>query len=294
MKRSFYSILVCVMFAFNLQATQDPTELENYAGFKVYLDSLNRLSDTMILGKGAENRIKASYAYLGYLETALNAFPDLVYPFDSLRNISVLGDENTKFRIFTWELLFAPNKYRHLGIIHYHTKKKEPIVKVLNDFSDNIRNPQDTVAGINQWYGCFYYKILRKRRKGEFKYYMFGWDMNDGKSYKKVIDVLTFVDDKPIFGAKDFHFTDYNEVRTRFILEYDKHASTTMNYDEDMKLIVFDHMAPIGKSQSGKDDKDILIPDGSYHAFKWKRGKWIFIEKLFHFKLKDGEAPIGR
>ena len=77
------NVYLLVLFAFNLQAIQDPTELENYAGFIVYLDSLNRLSDTMILGKGAENRIKASYAYLGYLETALNAFPDFVYPFDS-------------------------------------------------------------------------------------------------------------------------------------------------------------------------------------------------------------------
>ena len=118
MKKGFYSICLCLLSFFSSQALQDPTDLEHYAKFKIYLDSLNKISDTMILGRGPQNRIKASYAYLGLLENALNEFPDFAYPFDSLRNISVMGDENTKFRLFTWELLFAPGKYRHLGIIH--------------------------------------------------------------------------------------------------------------------------------------------------------------------------------
>ncbi len=34
------------------------------------------------------------------------------------------------------------------------------------------------------------------------------------------------------------------------------------------------------------------MPDGDYEGFKWQNGKWVHINKVFDFKLKDGEAPI--
>jgi hypothetical protein len=35
-----------------------------------------------------------------------------------------------------------------------------------------------------------------------------------------------------------------------------------------------------------------LIPDGDYEGFEWKNGQWMHIDKVFDFKLKEGEAPV--
>ncbi len=36
-----------------------------------------------------------------------------------------------------------------------------------------------------------------------------------------------------------------------------------------------------------------FIPDGDQEGFKWENGKWMHIDKVFNFKLQDGQAPVG-
>lgn len=283
-----FSFLI-VTFSFG----QKKENLADRAEFDALFDSLNTLSEIMIKGRGPENRIKASYSYLSLLEEGLNRFQSFEYPFDSLDHISIQTADDNNLRIFTWDLLFSANHYRHLGIIQYIDKKKVLHVKVLNDFSDHILNPMDTVNTADKWYGCFYYKIMTKKSKGKTKYYLFGWDMNDAVTYKKLIDVLWFSGEKMYFGAKDFYFEEYKEWHYKFVMEYKRDATTTLNYDEDRNIIIFDHLTMIGKSQTSNSDRDIMIPDGSYHGFEWKKGRWNFIDKVFHFRLNDGQAPVG-
>ncbi len=56
-----------------------------------------------------------------------------------------------------------------------------------------------------------------------------------------------------------------------------------------MDMIIFDHLMSENNHQG---EKYTLIPDGDYEGFTWKNGKWNYIEKVFDFKLKDGEAPV--
>jgi hypothetical protein len=62
-----------------------------------------------------------------------------------------------------------------------------------------------------------------------------------------------------------------------------------MQYDEEMDMIIYDHL--ISESNEPKK-KYTYIPDGDYEGFKWKNGQWVHIDKVFTFKLKDGEAPV--
>jgi hypothetical protein len=51
---------------------------------------------------------------------------------------------------------------------------------------------------------------------------------------------------------------------------------------------VFEHLI----SESNEPQKRYtLIPDGDYEGFKWEKGKWVHINKLFNQQLKDGQAP---
>ena len=53
-------------------------------------------------------------------------------------------------------------------------------------------------------------------------------------------------------------------------------------------MIVYDHLIPL----DDKDPNPQLVPDGSYHGLKFKRGRWEFVERIFHQRLKDGQAPL--
>ena len=56
-----------------------------------------------------------------------------------------------------------------------------------------------------------------------------------------------------------------------------------------MKIILYDHLI----SDSEEPEKPwTFVPDGDYEGFKWMGGKWVHIDKVFHFKLQDGEAPV--
>jgi hypothetical protein len=35
------------------------------------------------------------------------------------------------------------------------------------------------------------------------------------------------------------------------------------------------------------------VPDGDYEGFKWQNGQWVHVNKVFNFKLEDGQAPVG-
>ena len=38
----------------------------------------------------------------------------------------------------------------------------------------------------------------------------------------------------------------------------------------------------------------VMFPDMfSLNGFQWKKDRWVHVEKVFDFKLKDGEFPIG-
>jgi len=74
-------------------------------------------------------------------------------------------------------------------------------------------------------------------------------------------------------------------------MEFKKGASAGIRYSHEYNKIVFDHLIPMDDKSEGMYFN--YVPDGSYNGFEWKRGNWVYIDKLFNFKLKDGEFPTG-
>jgi hypothetical protein len=73
------------------------------------------------------------------------------------------------------------------------------------------------------------------------------------------------------------------------LLEYKKDARARVQFDEELDMILLDHLV----SESNEPNKkSTLIPDGDYEGFQWKNGQWLHVDKVFDYKLKDGEAPI--
>jgi hypothetical protein len=216
------------------------------------------------------------------------------FPFDSLKSISRLYSEDSVFRIFTWQVVKDDNYCRQRGFIQVKTKDGSLRLFPLRDVSEFTTAQVDTIANNMGWIGAVYYRIVQKKHEGKTYYTLFGYDENNIRTTRKWMDVLWFDEQgAPVFGLQNaFSFAADSIPKpsvNRFLLEYKKDARARVQYDEEAGIIIYDHLV----SESNEPQKKYtLIPDGDYEGFEWKNGQWVHIDKVFDFKLKDGEAPV--
>jgi hypothetical protein len=163
----------------------------------------------------------------------------------------------------------------------------------LRDNSEFTTKPEDSIRTKDTWIGAVYYNIIKTQYQGKNFYTLFGIDRKGLRSQKKWIDVLSFDNSgKPVFGG-GFSFKEDSVAKptqSRFSIEYKKDARTFVNYEPELKLILVDHLI------SETDEPDFpwtYIPDGDYEGFKWQNGMWVHIDKVFNYKLEDGQVPVG-
>jgi hypothetical protein len=215
------------------------------------------------------------------------------YPFDSVKGVSKLFAPDSSFKIFTWQLDYDGAYIRQRGAIQFNTPDGSLKLIPLRDYSEFADNASDSIRTKDTWIGAVYYNIVHTKFNGKDFYTLFGYDENSVRSNKKWIEVLTFDQRKqPVFGGPFFSFEKDSVKRPtqfRYNIEYKKLASTTMNYDPEMQLILVDHLI----SESDEPDNPwTMIPDGDYEGFKWTNGKWLHVDKVFDQKLQDGEFPM--
>lgn len=252
---------------------------------KAYEDTMKALADTMVNSPQQFERQKACYQLIKTMVTALQIPGSYAYPFDSVKNISIMYAPDDKFRIFNWQLTMTSGVMRFYGAIQMNTKKNLEIYP-LYDFSDYMKHPQDTITNNEKWYGCLYYRIMKLKNN----YLLFGWDGNNLRSNRKLIDVLSFEDDgAPVFGAPIFTFGEGDAKKTcdRFILEYEEDAIVQLNWNDELEMIIYDHLQP--KSEATKNLPYTYIPDGTYEGFKIEGGKLIYVPEVFTSTMS---APV--
>lgn len=284
--------LLCVSFVFVASAQQlTPAELKQ---FKLREDSLKRFGYEIVRGKDAAVRFRSDSNFTRILVRALIQDKSYQFPFDSLKTISKVYSPDSSFRIFTWQVVRDDDYCRQKGFIQLRSPKGKEKFIPLRDADQFIENDVDTVANNMWWVGAVYYRILEKEHNGRKYYTLFGYDENDARTTKKWLDVMWFDDNgTPMFGIPSaFSYAKDSVPKpalNRFLLEYKKDGRARVQYDEEMDMIIFDHLVS-ETNEPGK--RYTLIPDGDYEGFKWTNGQWLHIDKVFDFKLKDGEAPI--
>jgi hypothetical protein len=259
---------------------------ENLELLKSYEDTLAILQDSIILGSEHVVRQQACYDFIKILVKALKVEHSFDYPFKSLNRIAIIKPQDNKFRMFNWSLRLYNDSYRYYGAIQMNTSKGVKAYPLF-DYNYRIKN-KDTITNHEKWPGALYYNMIQR---GKY-YYLFGWDGNNLRSNIKLIEPLHFnKKGEPVFGAPKFVVSDGNKkkVYNRFIIEYKEDAAVTLNYDKDLKIIVYDHLVPA--SNTSKDYKFTYIPDGSYEGFKYKKKQWNHISQVFTSTMKQPIFP---
>lgn len=255
-------------------------------------DSLKLYAPLIIRGRNVEDRFTADSQFTKIFVRALQTKNSFYYPFDSLVTIAKVIPPDSSFRIFTWQLVINGDNIRQHGAIQMRTTDGSLKLFPLIDKTDLIQNINDTITSNLAWIGALYYNIVQEKAFGKNYYTLLGFDDNNLVSDRKIIEPLTFHDGKPVFGAPLFSFQNnsiHPKSMARYIMEYKKEAGPRLNYDNEMNIIIYEHLI----SETNEPQKKYTyIPDGDYEGLKWKDGKWIHIEKVFNQITPEGKEPL--
>jgi hypothetical protein len=260
---------------------------------------MRRIEDSMRVTSAAlrddinvKDRLYNDSLFTKQLVRALKTPYSIHFPFDSLVTCSKLMSPDSSFRIFTWQLQINEDYFKQRGAIQMRSANGELKLIPLIDKSESIEKPEDFIGSNNNWIGAIYYKIL-KHTFNQIDYYtLIGYDENSIRSNKKIIEVMRFEEGVPVFGGPYFMVPNDQIIPhfpNRFIMEYKKSAGVRLNYDNDLGMIIKEHLI---SETNEPHRKWTMIGDGDYEGFVWKKGKWVYVEKVFDQKTPEGKAPV--
>jgi hypothetical protein len=258
-------------------------------------DSLVVLADSMLHAPVTDERIEFCVRFTKKLRAAFEVPGSFNYPFSRLATkIHILYPDDKSFRIFNWLIVPSENLRRYYGAIQM--AGEEPRYFPLRDYSDHLEKDAETLTlNSSQWYGCEYYKIMTQVIQGQKAYLLFGFNSNGMTSNKKLLDILSFDNQGPLFGAPVFMMPDLRGQRlvrqNRVILEYKKDAQIYLNYDDEKKMILFSRLA---SEITDPNRKNTYIPTGQIDGLRWEGNVYMFVRDAIPvLKLQDGQAPIN-
>lgn len=264
----FFILLKVVVFGQQSDQSSSLTKLRNYE------DSLKTLGSTLVNNENDLERKNANYHFIRTLVNALKIPGSYRYNFDSVKTVSLIYSPDNQFRIFTWHLMNEDGSYRFYGTIQLNTVTALKMFP-LTDYSPFIKNSEDSSLSAQKWLGAQYYKIIKAGNENPY-YILLGWKGNTVKTNKKVIEVLSFKNNAPVFGLDVFDGDQ--KSRKRIVFEYSRQASMLLRYVPNQQLIVFDHLAP--RDPKVKADFSFYGPDLSYDGYKLKSGRWNLVSNL--------------
>jgi hypothetical protein len=268
-------LIICLLLATlpHITFAQQADSAVNLRRLHLYEDSLTYLGKKVVNDSVDFDRKNANYAFIKMLVGALKVPNSFYYRFDSLKTITITNSPDRHFRILTWHVLNDDGSYRFYGTIQMRGSSLQMFP--LNDYSPKLTNPEDSVTTNAKWFGAQYYKIIHVTTPKSY-YILLGWKGNNIQTTKKVIDVLSFTDNKPYFGMPVF---DGNgKTRKRVVFEYTRQASMLLRYVPEQNLIVFDHLSPPDHKQKGQLSS--YGPDLSYDGYVERGGHWAFVLNL--------------
>jgi len=281
MKFLILNILLFLMVAIQGSAQQNLT-------FRQYEDSIRNQFGKMISEPDDLLKLETNHLISQLFKKVLVDLKSFSYPFDSLKNISKLNSADGFVRIINWNVPLQNGEFQYFGFIQLLDKNKNELkLFELTDQSMTIQNPERAVCNEKNWYGALYYKILTTKWGNKTYYTLLGWDGNDNFTNKKLVEILYFDGEKPMFGLPIFKAG--KNIQNRLIFEYSEQAKMMLKYDEKLDIIVWDHLAPSQPNFTGQ--YMYYGPDLSQDGIQFIDGYWLLKPNL---DLRNFEKSKGK
>ncbi|MCC6721822.1 MAG: hypothetical protein IT243_06430 [Bacteroidia bacterium] len=268
-KICFISLLLISVNAFAKSLNgKDTTNFDSIRNLEYQLEGL---SNNIINGEDQKTRIVSTYYFIQKLKSVLVIKNSFNYNFTLIKTVSILKPDDNKFRIFTWNLLLDSGKYMYFGVIQMNQKDSVKIFG-LYDSSHYIEKISYNTFDNRHWVGALYYQIHQYKYKKKTKYLLMGWDGEDAKVNRKIIEILWFDDNgNPQFGQPVFD--NGGNIQSRMVFTFAEEATMLLRYEKDKNVIVLANTVPPNPYLKGKFQ--YYLPDGSYDFFKFEKGFWV-------------------
>ncbi len=251
-----------------------------------YEDSLKNLGQIITNDTLEYNRIQANYNFIKTLTGALKQKGSFNYAFSQLNEvISARYSEDKKFRIFSWFVYLDNGGFRYYGAIQLNNPEKLELIPLI-DGTAQIENEEHTALMPNNWLGAVYYDIISVANGKNPYYILLGWKGRDLKTSSKVFEALFLKGKTVTFGSPIVQSEPKsNSFLHRKVFTYSSNASMLLRYSRNDKVFIFDHLVP--SNDNLKEDKSQYIPDLTYDGYRFRNGKWMYVENLNVKNLPD-------
>ena len=275
--KSFNTVII-IIFSGILLAQQDFKEPEK---------ELARYNDYFVNADKPVHRIYSHNKFKDLFEKELRKDSSYYYPFDSLKWISKLIAPDSSFRVFSWQLDINYNKKEYYGYI----QKRNGTLYELKDNKELFNDLEYEVFTGDDWYGQLYYNIYQYENKDKNEYVLFGYKQLDRYDKIKIATPVYFENNTVFFGKEIFEDTlRQNGLKNRIVNQTAVEASSVLRFEKDLGIIIYDHTIALPLPR-GNEAPLALLPDGSYHGYKWDGNKWAFINKVFYQVYDENSIP---
>jgi len=220
------------------------------------------------------------------------------YPFESWNTMSTITSPDGAFRIFNWNVEDKNLTHKHYCYVVKPTRgNKDNKVFELKEDKVTISPKPETTLTPNNWYGALYYKIIPVQKGSKTYYTVLGFSGKDRSSNQKLLDVFYFKGKSMRMGFPLFQEAkDSKRLKRRVFFEYSEKAIFTMNQNDKIGGIVFDHLIPESPNLEGI--YEFYIPDMTYDCYRNKDGIWRYEEDVIAYndpnkKIKQWHPTEG-
>ena len=265
-------ILIVLLFAFvlNLGQAQRPSA-DNLA-------DLNFYSDVMINAESYSNRLRAHDKFSKLFKETLNSKGSWELNLEAIPFIHSLVSPDSLFKIYTFNLSDQKNITTEAGYIQLKSGQifELKATNYLDDLEYNQYSSDDWLSGI-------YYHIIPFTSDKKTKYILFSYSQPTEFQKRKVIEVLHFEEDKPIFGSEVFvekNGTARDIIKSRRVYNYSADVAMVIQHDMDYNAIIIDHLMEV-KSRIPGNSENTAVPDGTYTSYTLQDGNWMYRNMVF-------------
>ena len=259
--------------------------------------ALRLLGDSILKGSSDSVRIHANSRFKEQLSRLLEYQNTFSENFDSLNSVSVLKSPDGFLKIYSW-ILPANDKsaFLYFGFLQTMDRKTRQVRLIpINEVKYENEEAAYKICPPDEWYGALYYKLLENKAKGVTLYTLLGWHGKDWKTTRKVVDILYFKKGNPVFGKPVIR--GEGKPSCRLVFEFNAQAVMKLQYDENLKMIIMDHLSPARGAEKGQ--YEFYGPDFSYDGLKFKNGYWLLkkdidVRNPKSFNRREGKKEKGK
>lgn len=212
----------------------------------------------------------------GYFETHVKADDGFKQDFE-FENISFAISPDSTLRIYSGVWQKKENEFDYYSFVQYNGEEKGWKV-YRNSVGNQFDDPNRVYLNKDEWFGGLCYQIYPYKFGKNNHYLVFSFNAYTGKERRKLVEFLSWENGELKPQEHLFKDKDQRKGESLFVLQYSWESTPVLRYDENEKIIIFDHLVP---APSVYDRDNIsFVSDGTYEAFVLKKDRWMWEEIL--------------